>query len=419
MVNINELRSQKAEVKAAATRLIDKSVASGKDIAGDDLTAYQSYVARLDTLEKQIDDHVAGAVLAVTPPPGSIVAPFAGRANGENRGLKSRLRDVYNRASAEERQQIDGLAAYLRGNIQAAANLTPGNDGGHIIPSFVVPTLERDYAAFAPVVSVARLWQTETGADTTFPVLSDSETAVQVASAATTGADATVSGDTPPTALTGPTLHAWKVSSKPVFIPRETFTDSPVDIVNEIVGALLARIIRFENLKYTTGNGTTEAEGFLTNATVFNAGSTSTVLDLDNVLDLAYSAPPLYRSQGAYMMSDTTAKYLRKLKTGISGDKRQLWADADATKGTPATLHGYPVVINNDMASVDADGTFETRNPVAFGDFSKFVVRQAENNQPFAYRYAVPAKDGGAVILFRRSDSKLLVPTAINKIAVS
>ncbi len=82
------------------------------------------------------------------------------------------------------------------------------------------------------------------------------------------------------------------------------------------------------------------------------------------------------------MMSDTTAKYLRKLNTGISGDKRKLWADADFTKGTPPTLHGYPVIINNDMSDVEANGLYFTgiSSPVAFGDFSKFVVRQAENN---------------------------------------
>jgi HK97 family phage major capsid protein len=315
-----------------------------------------------------------------------------------------------------EREQIDAFAAYL-GDVRAAADLKPSGDGAYAIPSFIVPVMERDYSAFAPVASVARLWSTDTGADTTFPVLSDSESAVQLDAAATTGADATVSGDTPPTDLTGPTLKAWKVSSKPVFIPRETFTDSPIDIISEVVGALLARIIRFENLKRTKGNGTTESEGFLTNCASHAAGAVA--LDLDICLDLAYAVPQLYRSGGVYMMSDTTAKYLRKLKTGITGDKRQLWADADATKGTPATLHGYPVYINNDMDSVAADGTFAAKSPVAFGNFSKFVVRQAENNQPYAYRYSVPAKDGAAVILFRRSDSKLLVPEAVCKLVVA
>jgi HK97 family phage major capsid protein len=214
-------------------------------------------------------------------------------------------------------------------------------------------------------------------------------------------------------------MGAWKVSSKPVFIPRETFSDSPIDIVSEVLGALLARIIRFENLKYTKGAGKTEAEGFLTNATKLVTGAVA--LDLDIALSLAYNVPAQYRTADCvYQMSDTTAKYLRSIKTGISGDKNLLWADADYSKGTPATLHGYPVLINPDMDSVAAGGTFTTGTyPLAFGNFGKFVVRQAEQNQPFAYRYSVPAKDGAAVILFRRSDSKLIVPSAISKVSVA
>src|SRR4051812_9419998 len=97
------------------------------------------------------------------------------------------------------------------------------------------------------------------------------------------------------------------------------------------------------------------------------------------------------------MMSDTTAKYLRKLKTGISGDKRSLWGfwqEGDATKGTAATLHSYPVSINNDMPSVASNGAY-TGGELAFGDYKRFVVRQAERAQPFVYAYLVRAKDGG------------------------
>lgn len=424
MFNVNELKSQKATLKALAEGMINSSMKSGKDLAGIELQQYNALVASIKDIETKLEEHQAGAapssmsahhVISPAPQRSLSASAAVGRANGK--GAKSQLQAAYLQASSEERETLDHLVAYLGGQPVASANLRPSVDGAHIIPSFIVPTLERDYAAFAPVVSVAKRWGTDTGADVTFPVLSDSESAEQLDSAALTGADATVSGDTPPTALNGPTLHAYKVSSKPVFVPRETFTDSSIDIFAEVVGALLARIIRFENLKYTKGSGVNEAEGFLTNATKYVAGAAA--LDLDICLDLAYSVPALYRSSGSYMMSDTTAKYLRKLKTGLDGDKRQLWADADATKGTPATLHGYPVVINNDMDSVSADGTFAGHNPVAFGDFSKFVVREAENNQPFAYRYPVPAKDGGAVILFRRSDSKLLVPSAISKVAVS
>jgi HK97 family phage major capsid protein len=420
------MRQHRAELRAQAEKILDHAVHSKKDLEGDQLLTYNAILDNMKMLTTQIENHEMGR--PVSDPTGRFTTQYprfknfgsgAAPANSGSgsQGVKSRLREVYNSASSATREQIDNFAHYIvTGDIQALADLRPGNDGASIIPTEIVPALERDYTAFAPVVSVARIWGTDTGSDAVFPVLSDSESAVQIAAASATGADDIVSGDTPPTELTGPTLHAWKVSSKPVFVPRETFTDSPIDIVSEVVGALLARIIRFENLKYTKGAGTIEAEGFLTNATKLVTGAVA--LDLDICLDLAYNVPQLYRPNGVYMLSDTTAKYLRKLKTGLSGDRRQLWADADATKGTPATLHGYPVIINNDMDSVAADGTF-TGNPISFGDMSKFVVRQAENNQPYAYRYQVPAKDGAAVILFRRSDSKLLVTEAISKVAVS
>jgi HK97 family phage major capsid protein len=332
-----------------------------------------------------------------------------GRGNGS-------LREAMRYATPEQCEEFEEFSSYLSGrSVSALANLTPGGDGGVLLPVFVQQALERNYSQFSPVRDNARIFGTDTGADEVYPVLSDSEVGEQIAPAALTGADATVSGDTPPTTLTGPTMKAWKISSKPVYVPRETFTDSDIDIVQEVLGALLARITRFENSKYTKGVGTTEAEGFLYEASNFEGFDT---LDLDVCLDIAYSVPQLYRPNGKYMMSDSTAKYLRKLVTGIAGDKRKLWADADFTKGTPPTLHGYPVVINNDMNDVASNGTYTggLNSPLAFGDFSKFVVREAEQGRPFIYRYPVPAKDGSGLIAFRRSDSKLIVPVAIAKL---
>ena len=416
MQNLNELLDRRNTLRMTAERLLKSARASGKDLAGDELHEYEGILAAIKADTKEIERLQAFSAASHFQAPTTPI-PFGHSQNGNGKALTGTLRELYTRVTTEQREQIDALAGYLSGRIYAGADLTPSGDGGVLIPSFVQNALERNYAAFNPVVSVARLFPTDTGADTTFPVLSDSESAAQVDAAAATGADATVSGDTPPTDLTGPTMKAYKVSSKPVFIPRETFTDSPINVIEEVAGAQLARIIRFENARFTSGTGSGQAEGFLTNCSHHAAGAVA--LDLDIALDLAYSVPALYRPQGVYMMSDTTAKYLRKLKTGLSGDKRQLWADADATKGTPATLHGYPVIINNDMASVAGDGTFAGVTPLAFGDFKRFVVRQAENNQPYAYRYSVPARDGSAVILFRRSDSKLLVSEAICKLTVS
>jgi HK97 family phage major capsid protein len=299
-VNLNELKASRQDMFAAAEHMVSQARAANKDLAGSELEIYKGLIASIKTQDKLIDQ-LAGHSAQDRP-------ALAGPSNGvpPRASQFTTLRDALSHATPEQMEQVTALAAFLGGDIRAAADLTPAGDGGFIIPSIVQGTMERDYAQFAPVVSVARLWPTETGVDATFPVLSDSESGVQLAPAAATGADATVSGDTPPTDLTGPKLGAWKISSKPVFVPRETLTDSPIDIVTEILGALLARIIRYENLQYTSGDGTTEAEGFLQNCSHHAAGAVA--LDPDNSLDLAYAVPALYRPNGVYMMSDTTCR---------------------------------------------------------------------------------------------------------------
>jgi HK97 family phage major capsid protein len=409
--NIHDVAKLRHETREKAEAMLDGATKAGRDLTKEEQTTYAQLKDVLKACTVKLDEHSYGQG---QQRPVIYPAGWTEPKSGKEQGPVAKL---FAKATGEMRNQMRELAKFIAGAlpIHALSDLRPAQDGAVIIPEFISETIERNYSQFSPVAGVARLFPTENGADTIFPVLSDSESAEQLDAAASTGADATVSGDTPPTDLTGPTMKAYKVSSKPVFVPRETFTDSAINILEEIVGALTARVIRFENNRFTNGSGSGQAQGFLTACSVFDATG---ALDLDIALDLAYSVPQLYRGNGVYMMSDTTAKYLRKLKTGISGDKRQLWADADATKGTPATLHGYPVIINNDMTSVQANGTF-TGGEVAFGDFSRFVIRQAEQNRLYAYRYPVPARDGGAVILFRRTDSRLLVSEAVAKLGVS
>jgi HK97 family phage major capsid protein len=413
-INTNDVKKRLADLREKRkTHLRGRAIEA---LEGQDREIWTNIDAQIGFCVEQLREHEAGAHDISVP---SVLDFDGGRHNGNGRGTPGSLKEALARATSEEREQFEHMLAYMTGNSKlAAANLSPAGDGGLAIPSFVVPAIERNYAAFTPVVNNCRLYGTDDGAPTVIPVVSDSESAEQLDPVALTGADATVSGDTPPTTLTGPTLHAYKISSKPIFVPRELSVDSPVDFVQEVLGVLIARIMRFENLRFTTGTGTNQAEGFLQNAT-HHAGSGT--LDLDEALDLAYSVGPLYRPNGIYMASDTTIKYLRKLKTGISGDKRSLWKDAfeegNATLGTPAKLHGYPIIVNNDMPSVASNGAY-TGGELSFGDLKRFCVRQAELAQPFVYSYLVPAKDGRGLIVFRRSDSKLLVPEAISKLVL-
>lgn len=426
-MKLHDLKSQHTMALDKAESVLHMVESAGrKELSASEQSLIDTHMAEAKGLETQIKAVESrgglSAMLGVDGQPGffgyAAAHPDAGRgAYGNVTTIQAAMKN----ASPHDLDEIKSFARYLGGDMTALADLTPGGDGGVFIPTMIAGVVERNYSAFTPVHNNCRVWPTADGVPTKYPVISDTESAVILAPAALTGADATVSGDHPPTALGGPTMVAYKFSSLPVFIPRETISDSTMNIMDELFSALLARILRLQNLKYTKGTGTGEPTGFMTNATAYAAGAIA--LDLDISLDLAYSVPALYRPNGIYMASDTTIKYLRKLKTGISGDKRNLWKDVfeegNATLGTPAKLHGYPIFVNNDMDSVAADGTFAGVSPLAFGDFKKFVVRDAELGSPFVYRYTVPAKDGGAVIAFQRSDSKLIVNTAISKLTVS
>lgn len=419
-LRIFEARKERQDLLAKADSIVNRAELDNKRaLTQQEQTEVDSALAKVKVLNPEIAKLESDNSLATQFLRAGKIPMFDGRpGNGSHKpNGQGYLRQALLTATAAEREEVMAFAQYIGRGITASADLTPGGDGGVLIPTFVAATMERNYSQFDSVRSVCRRFPTDHGEDVVFPVLSDSEEAVQIAPAALTGADATVSGDTPPTDLTGPTMHAWKTSSKPVFIPRETSEDTAISIIEEVLGALFARIIRFENKRFTVGTGSGQQEGFLVNATPFEYSGG--ILDLDAALELAYSVPSIYRPQGAFMCSDATAKYLRKLKTGITGDKTQLWGDGNHTLGTPSTLHGWPVIINNDMLDVQADGSYHgTSSPLAFGDWKKFVVREAEQNTPYVYRYPVPAKDGVGLIAFRRTDSKLLIPEAISHLTV-
>jgi len=424
MTNLFELKRERKAALDAAERIITQAEQAKRPMTAEETTLFDEHMSQVKQFTAKIEpiESKNTLVQAIRGDYHNLISGGGSEAPSKpNEGqLKSDLRAALQRGTPEQLAQVNALAALLtgRGGMEAAADsLSYTGDGNIFIPEFVTGEIERVYTQFAPVVGVCRLFPTATGAPTKYPVLSDSEEAEQIDSAELTGADATVSGDTPPTEISGPTMLAYKLSSKPVFIPREVFTDSATDVVAEVIGALIARIVRLENKLYTVGSGVGEAQGFLAGCTPFT--SSAEALDLDLALDLAYAVPALYRARGIFMASDTTVKYLRKLKTGVTEtDQRPLWTEGDVKTGTPPTLHGYPLVINNDMDSVGTDGSF-TGGELAFGDFQRFLVRQAEQATPFMYIYNVPARDGRAVIAFRRSDSRILVPEAIARLVKS
>lgn len=222
--HLQELERRHAAALANASELRGKASAENRALTQQENDLIGSYTSMAKRVEAEIAQFRANNTLAqmVHEQGPSFLLDFGkpkpretGDCNNFS-GRKGTLREAMQYATAEQLDELKNFARYLGGDMSALADLTPGGDAGVLIPTLVAGVVERNYAAFAPVISVCRVWQTLTGEPEKFPVVSDSESATILAPAASTGADATVSGDTPPTSLGGPTMNAYKFSSKPV-----------------------------------------------------------------------------------------------------------------------------------------------------------------------------------------------------------
>ena len=104
-------------------------------------------------------------------------------------------------------------------------------------------------------------------------------------------------------------------------------------------------------------------------------GATGAAAQLDSVtyddlVELEHSVDPAYREGGncAFMFADATLKAIKKLK---DGDGRPLWLPGIDVK-EPASILGYRYVVNQSVPVMAKSG-----KSVLFGDFSKYIIRDA------------------------------------------
>jgi len=146
-------------------------------------------------------------------------------------------------------------------------------------------------------------------------------------------------------------FEAYMYTSKIVRASLQFMQDHPAPDA-WLARKLGERLGRIHNQHFTTGAGTTQPDGIVTSATVGVTGTGSfatTKLTGDNLIDLTESIDPAYASGDLkFMMHQTARAAARKLK---DSQGQYLWQPS-LQAGIPNTLAGYPVVINNDMATL-------------------------------------------------------------------
>ncbi len=215
-------------------------------------------------------------------------------------------------------------------------------------------------------------------------------------------------------------LGAYKYGTM-IQVSRELLTDSGVDLEGYLAMQAGRALGNAFGAHAITGTGSSQPRGIITDATVGKTGATGSTVTFgdqsvagagaDNLIDLFHSVIAPYRMSASckWMMNDTTAGVVRKIKTA---DGQYIWSPS-VIAGQPDTILGKPVLTDPNVAVPAANA-----KSVIFGDFSQYFVRLAggvrfERSDEFAF--------SNDLVTFRalmRADSALVDLTGALKVFV-
>ena len=247
--------------------------------------------------------------------------------------------------------------------------------GGYTVPTELATFIVESMKAFGPMFTNPLFTSIETAAGNPFNIPTLDDTTV-TAEAHTEGTQPTDDGGKDAT-FGQKTLNAYAFNTEWVRWSAELNADSVFNM-ESLLGRLLGeRMGRIANAKLTTGSGSSDVEGIVTNSAAGVTAASATAVTADEIIDLVHSVDPAYRQSpnAAIMMNDSTLKAIRKLK---DGNGNYLWQMGDFQIGTPQNILGYPVVVNQDMDSIAT-----AKKTILFGDMSRFYVRKV--GQPSIY----------------------------------
>lgn len=291
----------------------------------------------------------------------------------------------------ERRREV--LERELEQRAQAAGT---DNVGGYLCPPEFMRELEMAQLYFNGPRSLARVITTLNGNDMEWPSIDDtSNSGENVAENAAVNEQAVAVGSR--------TLKAYKRGSGVVLVSEELMEDSAW-AMGEVINPILAeRLARRQAAQLTTGTGSSQPQGVAVGATTGKTAAATNAITADELIDLQHSVDVAYRTAEqncGWMMHDNIILALRKLKDSTN---QYLWQPG-LQAGAPDRLLGFPVAVNNNMASSMAANALT----VLFGAFRKFVVREVRSIRYYRLEERYRDNDQTGFVAFHRYDSRVL-----------
>lgn len=201
------------------------------------------------------------------------------------------------------------------------------------------------------------------------------------------------------------TFSAHKATAL-IKVSEELLNDSAFPLEQWIAGEFARALAELEETAFVVGTGSGQPTGVVGGSTLGKTATATNAITADELMDTYHALGRGYRRRASWLMHDSTKKAIRKLVTGVSGDKTYIWQPGLAS-GEPDMLLGQPVYTSPDMAEIG------TGNKVAiFGDLSYYYIvdRQSISIQRLNELYAGNGQVGFRI--FKRTDGKLTLATA-------
>ena len=283
--------------------------------------------------------------------------------------------------------------------------------GGFTVPTELATFIEKAMIATGPMYGNDLFTVINSADGRTFNIPTVDDTAV-TAEAHTEGTQPTDDGGKDVT-FGQKSLGAFAFDSEWLRWSAELNADSIMNM-ESLLGELLGeRLGRIANSKLTTGSGSSDVEGIVTNSAEGKVAAATNAITADEIIDLIHSVDPAYRSSPntAIMMADATLAAVRKLK---DGDGNYLWQMGNYQAGIPQSLLGYNIAVNQAMDNV---GSGVDSKVMLFGDMSKFYVRKVGAPSLYVARERF-APDFG-ILGYIRFDGVLTNTAAIKHLALA
>lgn len=421
-----ELVEKRARAVAAMRAYVDKADSEKRQMSAEEQAKFDEIDADVVKLDQDIErvralearEKTQAEFGKTEPPPMANIGAGAQGADPEfkakyEKSFENYLRAGENRLSAEDRIVLTRGTAPIR-----AAQTETTTGGGYLIPQGFSGKLEVALKAFGGILGEADEFTTETGNPLPWPTVDDTAQEGEILGVNTVLNEQDFS-------FGQVIFGAFTHNSKSVLIPLQLIQDSFFNLNDVVANLLGTRLGRGMNHKLTTGTGTNEPSGIVTEVVAANNvyttanGQTGTIIG-DDLIELEHKVDPAYRMNSKYMFNDGALKAIKKLKDSYN---RYLWLPGLAAND-PNTINGYPYVINQHMADIGRSGSPLAGNAFAlFGDLKKYKVRRVADVMVMVLRerYADYLQVGYQA--FMRYDGKLIDagthPIAVAKQAAS